>query len=183
MKILFIAMMLAFNTMAQAGDQQEASEPMSATGGEPLRWSEMSIEEKNVWMDKKGKKQEEENERRYLISKQQDAAREKEREAAKPKCTNIRFTGVATPPPYGPVISQVLASRDIEDTIARNPIQCRPNQFGNSVCTGVAYFRGHKGRIVDWNRDFYIINTPLDFNTGRENIELAIRRQDATCIK
>ncbi len=278
MKILFVAMMLVLSALAQAGDQQAASEPLSANSGEPLRWSEMSEEEHDAeplnangyplrriemsakehddWLNKKQKKIYEENERRQQLYEQKEdenkrqqlldhaedlmspqcvaaleadikeypdeypggghsgltrteypkfiaqsrqrvklkcindikeahkeAERIKEREATKPKCTNIRFTGIATPPPYAPVIAQVLASRDIEDTLSRNPIKCKTNQFGNYVCTGVGYFRNHKGVIADWNREFFIINTPIDFNTGRENIGLTIRRKDAVCAK
>ena len=184
MKIAFIALALVLSTWAQAEEPLRAEDnPLSATSREPAKWNEMSTEERNAWMDKKHKIIQEEAQRKYLADKQQEAREDAEREANKPKCTNIRFTGIATPPPYAQVIAQTLASRDIEDTLARNPIQCRPNQFGNSVCTGVAYFRSHKGRVVDWNKDFFIINTPIDFNTGRENIELTIRRKDATCIK
>lgn len=113
-----------------------------------------------------------------------DELREREHQATKPKCINIQFTGVATPLLYGhAVIAQALSSNDIEDTLARNPIQCRSNQFGNRECTGVAYFQNKKGRIVTWGSEFYIIDTTLDFDTGRRNIELTIRRKDAVCVK
>ena len=164
----------------------------------PKEWDKMDNDQRSKWIDrinsareiqreKKDKEYREKYEKEYQIRKQKealvDAAREKEHEASKPKCTNIRFTGIATPPPYAQVIAQALASRDIEDTLARNPIQCRPNQFGNYVCTGIGFFRNQKGVIVDWNRDFFIVNSSIDFNTGRESIGLTIRRKDAVCVR
>lgn len=119
-----------------------------------------------------------------LDEKAREAAAENEHENTKPKCTNIRFTGVAAAAYFSEYIEQVLASRDIEDTLARNPIQCQGlNMFGDLHCTGLAYFKNHKGRIVDWNRKFYFIDSPVDFNSGRKNMKLAIRRKDAVCLK
>lgn len=134
----------------------------------------------------KAEEERERTEKEAQIRKQQealeDAARAKEKEATKPKCTNIRFTGVVAATYFSEYIDQVLASRDIEDTLARNPIQCHGrNMFGDLNCTGVAYFKNHKGRITDWNKQFYFIDSPVDFNSGRKNIGLAIRRQDAVC--
>ena len=164
----------------------------------PKEWDKMDNDQRSKWInrinsargiqsEKKDKEDREKHEKEYQIWKQReslvDAAREKEHQATKPKCINIRFTGIATPPPYGQVIAQVLTSRDIEDTLARNPIQCKPNQFGNYVCTGAGYFHNHKGVIADWNGEFFIINTSVDFNTGRKNIGLTIRRKDAVCVK
>lgn len=186
MKILFVTMMFVFSALAQAGDQQEASVPLGVNGY-PLRWSEMSIKEKTAWKDKKRQKIEEENERRYLNYNRQEAlegaALEKEREATRPKCMNIRFTGIAASAYLGSTIKKVLASEDIEDTVARNKFHCSGLNMGadQARCDGFTFLQNHKGRIMYWDREFYIINTPMDFDIGRRNVELAIRRQDAVC--
>lgn len=162
MKIAFIALALMLSALTQADELPAAVSGVTESNmTPPLSDAEIRAQKRKL----------------------ADELREKEHQATKPKCTNIRFTGVATPPLYSRAIAQVLASNDIEDTIARNPIQCRPNQFGNPECTGVAYFQNKKGKIVNWNKDFYVIDTPLDFNTGRANIELSIRRKDAVCAK
>lgn len=200
MKIVFIALALMLSASIEADElptapfsdeqalQKKTAAPLIV---EQYRQKQQQDNEQNrAQIDKnnedariRAQEIQEEQQRKYLIHKQEEAAREVAHQAIKPKCTDILFTGVATPPPYSRVIAQVLASSDIEDTLARNPIQCRSNQFGNRECTGVDYFQNKKGTIVNWNKDFYIIDTPLDFNTGRANMELSIRRIDAVCIK
>lgn len=124
-----------------------------------------------------------------------EAAFEKEHEDTKPKCVNVTFTGIAAAgnPNF---IGQVLASSNIEDTIARNPINCRywgRDYYGYlmgagrrrvmATCNGVGYFKKKRAEIVDWSRAFYTIQTDLDFDTGRKPAELYIQRRNAKCIK
>ncbi|HQS59625.1 MAG TPA: hypothetical protein PKZ37_14700 [Gallionellaceae bacterium] len=200
MKIAFIALALMLSASIEAVElptaplsdeqalQKKAAAPLIV---EQYRQKQQQDNEQNrAQVDKhneevriRAQELQEEQQRKYLINKQEEAVREAAHQAIKPKCTDILFTGVATPPPYRRVIAQVLASNDIEDTLARNPIQCRSNQFGNRECTGVDYFKNKKGKIINWDKDFYIIDTPLDFNTGRANIELSIRRIDAVCVR
>lgn len=199
MKIIFAAMMFVFSVVAQADEAAMASgvadsATQSIMRPSPAEWKEMSSDQRSAWIDKANEESRiHELERQQKMAqknikldeqiKLRDAAFEKEHLATTPKCSNIRFTGIATPAPDGgSVIAQVFASHDIEDTIARNPIQCRANQFGNSSCTGVAYLQKHKGRIENWDRDSYTIYTQLDFNTGRRGIELTVRRKDSACI-
>jgi len=75
-------------------------------------------------------------------------------------------------------LERALESSDIEDTAARNPIKCG----GPSGCYGFAYLAGRHARIVDWDPDFYLINVPIDFITGRRNINAYVHRSDASCI-
>lgn len=107
-------------------------------------------------------------------------------EATRPKCEQIRFTGIASASGVARVIEQTLASRDIEDALARNPIQCGGNYttiYGIHVpCKGIAYFKNHKGQIIDWDKKYFVIESPVDFNTGRQDIRLTIRRKDAVCM-
>lgn len=189
MKIVFIALALMLSASIEADELPTAplsdEQALQKKAAAPLIVEQYRQKQQQDNEDARIRSQEiqEEQQRKYLIHKQEEAAREAEHQAIKPKCTDILFTGVATPPPYSRVIAQVLASSDIEDTLARNPIQCRSNQFGNRECTGVDYFQNKKGTIVNWSKDFYIIDTPLDFNTGRANIELSIRRIDAVCVR
>lgn len=171
MKIAFIALALVFSAGAQADDSGQFGT------GLPPKFTYGTDESDKQFLDVIRQKAREESE------KEERAAIEKnERESTKPKCAAIRFTGVAAATYFSEYIDQVLASRDIEDTLARNPIQCHGrNMFGDLNCTGVAYFKNHKGRITDWNKKFYFIDSPVDFNSGRKNIGLAIRRQDAVC--
>lgn len=117
--------------------------------------------------------------------KTREAAIDKEHEDTKPKCMNIVFTGLAsggTPENIG----VVLASKNQEDLMARNPLSCnldRQHVFQNRDCRGVAYLRNHKGKIYSWNSSFYFIVTPIDFNGGRDDVYLWIRRKDARCAK
>lgn len=106
---------------------------------------------------------------------------------ATPKCENIRFTGIAAAAGVASVIETTLASTDLKDTLARYPIQCNGdfiNMFGQNVpCRGVAYFKNHKGTIIDWDKNYFVILSPVDLNTGREDLSLIIRRKDARCAK
>lgn len=107
----------------------------------------------------------------------EEKAREIEHARTKPLCENIRFTGIASA--ASPVlIDQVLASKDIEDTLARNPIVCN-----RMTCYGVAYLKNHKGKIVNWSKDYLEVVSPIDFTTGRRDIFLTIRRGNAVCQK
>lgn len=121
-----------------------------------------------------------EQKQRQEREKQEASVREKKRqeeqEETKPKCMTIRFTGLASAnnPDF---IRQALAERNLEDTLARNPIRCQG--FG---CIGIAYFKNHKGQIISWDKNFYGITSPVDFNTGRRDIPLIVRRKDARCI-
>lgn len=129
---------------------------------------------------------------RYVAERQAAReARERKRHAIKPPCLNVRFTGVAvpilssfdnSPHVFSRMIERVLASPDIEDTIARNPIQCR-HGGGVYSCRGYAFFENHKGKIADWDEDTYWVDTAVDFNTGRKNMTLAILKKDAVCAK
>jgi TPR repeat protein len=124
-----------------------------------------------------------------------EAAFEKDHEDTKPKCVNVTFTGIAAAgdPKF---IGQVLASSNIEDTLARNLISCQYQGGGYygylmgagrrrvmATCNGVGYFKKKRAEIVDWSRAFYTIQTDLDFDTGRKPAELYIQRRDAKCIK
>lgn len=171
MKIAFIVLALAFSMGVQAGEIPQTDGVTESATDAQARDERLRIA------------REEKNKDREATKREENRIREQERQATKPECANIRFTGVATSPFYRSAIAQVLASRDIEDTLARNPIRCdgEYNIFGKHNCTGVAFFKNHKGRIINWDKSFYIVNTPLDFNIGRRNVELAIRRQDAVC--
>lgn len=104
-------------------------------------------------------------------------------EKIKPKCTNIRFTGVAAAGRERD-IEDVLASHDIKDTLARNPIRCHfPGGGLMETCDGVAYFENHKGRIVNWTKKSYLVMSPVDFNDGRKDIRLLVHRKDSRCAK
>lgn len=117
------------------------------------------------------------------VSYEDELAEKAAHEKIKPKCTNVRFTGVAAAGRERD-IEDVLASRDIEDTLARNPIRCNfPGGGMMDMCDGVAYFENHKGRIVNWTKKSYLVMSPVDFNNGRKDIRLLVRRQDAKCAK
>jgi len=108
---------------------------------------------------------------------------QKEREATTPKCTDILFTGIAMTGYSRGEIDKVLELRDVGDFLARNPLSCNGIETGRPTCTGFAYLKRHKGWIADWNKDYYFMRTALDFNEGRKDIELTIRRKDARCAK
>lgn len=149
--------------------------PATSLGGKStLAWlaAANSLPEANSLLTKitdedRTKKQQEKNE----------IAMKAENAAIKPACEFVRFTGIAsaaTPQ----LIEQALASEDIEDTLARNPIQC-----DRMMCYGITNLKNHKGRIVNWNERYLTVAAPIDFNTGRRDILLVIRRGDAVCQK
>jgi hypothetical protein len=182
MRILFIAMLIfSQNAISLTEDEkyQARMAKAEAEGRAEIEWE----------ANHPGQRERE-------IAKE-EAAIKRMRRATKPECMNIRFTGVAAPAPlaitttmlipstgtrpiHANIIEYVLASPDIEDTLARNPIRCT-NHYRS--CKGLAYFEDHKGRIVDWNKDLYGIDTAVDFNSGRKDIQLTIRRKDAVCAK
>jgi len=104
-----------------------------------------------------------------------------------PECENVRFTGIAGAAGVASVIEKMLASPDLKDELARHPIQCGGdfiNKFGQNVpCRGVGYFKKHKGRIIEWDKKYFVIESPVDLITGRQDIQLIIRRKDAWCAK
>lgn len=110
------------------------------------------------------------------FQRQRDEA-EKAKEETSPSCSEIVFTGIASAAAPA-LIEQALASSDIEDTLARNPITC--NGFS---CYGIGYFSDQEGRIVNWDRDYYFVNSAVDFNVGRRDILLAIKREGAICVE
>lgn len=97
-------------------------------------------------------------------------------ERTKPACSMVVVNGIVSP---GSVyqLEQAHRSSDIEDTVARNPIRCG----GAAGCYGVAYLNNRKARIVDWDGNYYLLDVPIDFNTGRRNINAYVRRADAQC--
>lgn len=115
--------------------------------------------------------------------------------AIKPKCDKVHFTGVATPI-QGWWIEKVLASKDIENTLARNPILCSFNSGGGDMyqnskggiistgmtCRGFGYFRKQRGELFNWDKDYLTVVTDIEFSTGRRSILLNVRRKDTTCI-
>ncbi|KAJ3473060.1 hypothetical protein NLI96_g13152 [Meripilus lineatus] len=100
-----------------------------------------------------------------------------EHDKADPKCKEVIFSGIATPGWEG-LIDQALKRDDLEDVIARNPIICS----STSGCYGLGSFMLKRGRIENWSTKYYWVWTPVDFDTGRRDILLAIRRQDAVCV-
>lgn len=98
-----------------------------------------------------------------------------ERARTKPKCDYVQVTGVAVAGFPG-LIDQVLKSPDIEDTLARNPIIC-----SGMSCTGVAYVNGKVGRVLNWNSTHLGVMLPVDFEIGRRDIMLLVRRRDTVC--
>lgn len=114
------------------------------------------------------------------------AAREKESESAKPQCTNVIFTGVSTSATNGCyILSKAISSHDVGNTLAKYPLECRGRDYvGRPNCSGFAFLREQKGKIVDFDSKCYTIETPLEFESGKKlMVGLSIRRQDATCIK
>lgn len=122
------------------------------------------------------------------------AATKRAHDAIKPKCTKIRFTGVATAGPWE-LLETVLASKDIEDMLARNPIVCSSGGMGDMYadsegkvsvspmrCRGFDYFKSKLGTIFNWSAKYLTITTDYDFSIGRRPIMMTIRRGDATCI-
>ena len=103
----------------------------------------------------------------------QEKLRLAEHQRNKPGCDYVRFTGVASAA-APQLIQKVLASSDIEDTLARNPIRC-----DRMSCYGVAYLSNHPGRILNWSKEYLTVATPIDFDIGRRDIVLTIRREDS----
>jgi hypothetical protein len=172
MRILFIAMLIfSQNAISLTEDEkyQARMAKAEAEGRAEIEWE----------ANHPGQRERE-------IAKE-EAAIKRMRRATKPECMNIRFTGVAAPVPiFGmypakAAIENVLASPDIEDTLARKPIQCNNGNY--RACQGFAYFEDHKGRILRWDKDLYYVDAAVDFNSGRKNIQLAVRRKDAVCAK
>ncbi|MCP5344561.1 MAG: hypothetical protein H7A05_08065 [Pseudomonadales bacterium] len=110
------------------------------------------------------------------VQRQRNEA-ERVKEETKPSCSNIVFTGIASAAAPA-LIEQALSSSDIDDTLARNPITC-----SGFSCYGIGYFSYQEGRIVNWDRNYYFVNSAVDFDVGRRDILLAIKREDATCIE
>lgn len=112
-------------------------------------------------------------------AKEQKDAREQlrlaEHQRNKPGCDYVRFTGVASAA-APQLIHKALASGDIEDTLARNPIRC-----DRMSCYGVAYLSNHPGRVLNWSKEYLTVATPIDFDVGRRDIVLTIRREDSVC--
>lgn len=93
-------------------------------------------------------------------------------------CEYIHFKGLAaTNFPYQ--IEDALNSRDLEDTIARDPIRCMPN----NTCKGIGYFQWQKARISAQDGTYLSVVSPVDLQNGRRDIFLVVRRADAVCDK
>lgn len=172
-----------------------AMEQDGITGTQPLDWvkkaAEASHPEAVLLLSNIQKEEQAKADKEAKI-----AAEIKEHEAIKPKCDKVRFTGVATPL-QGQWIEKVLGSKDVEDTLARNPILCNFNSnsgdmWANSkggiistgmTCRGFDYFKKQRGEIFNWDKDYLTVVTDIDFSIGRRSILLNVRRKDATCIK
>lgn len=170
-------------------------EQVGISGMQPLDWIKKAAEagsaEAVLLLSNIQKEEQEKADKEAKI-----AAEIKAHEAIKPKCDKVRFSGVATPT-QGGWIEKVLASKDIEDTLARNPILCSFNSGGGDMyanskggiistgmtCRGFGYFRKQRGEIFNWDKEYFTVVTDVDFPTGRKSILLNVRRKDATCIK
>lgn len=117
-----------------------------------------------------------------------------QREASKPKCKTIKFTGYATI--YPQHLMQLYQAQDVDEILADNPIVCTDSKWGgrytasgavinqNSMteCRGVGFFRNQVAEIIDWKDDVYWVSSNVRFNTGRRPIRLFVRKSDARCI-
>ena len=118
-----------------------------------------------------------------------------QREASRPKCEKIKFTGYATI--YPQHLFQVYQAKNPEEIIADHPIICTNSAWGghytssgavinqNSMteCKGVGYFKNQLAEILDWKGDIYRVNALVQFDTGRRQLGLFIRKKDSRCEK
>lgn len=93
------------------------------------------------------------------------------------ECPLVRFTGIASASDAS-LIERALGTKDVADALARNPIICR----SNGACYGLAYFTNHPGRMMRDGGDYYVITSPVDFDTGRRDIILSVRKKDSKCL-
>lgn len=171
MKIAFIALALVFSMAVHAGEIPQTDGATESATDDQARDERLRIA------------LEEKNKDREATKREENRIREQERQATKPVCDNILFTGIASDPSDGNLIEKTIASRDIEGTLTRNPFECsKLDSGGQAKCTGLAFLRNQKGKIVSWNKEHYFIYTTLKFESGRKTmVGLAIRRQDAVC--
>jgi hypothetical protein len=125
-----------------------------------------------------------EEKRRQDEQKRQDAARERTAalENTKPKCSQIRFAGIAVGGmPQN--LAFIKNSGDVGDILARNPLSCGPNALTQTyTCSGAAYLEQEVAYILGWGEDYYQVATPLDLTRGRKDVMLFIDRQSAQCL-
>lgn len=105
----------------------------------------------------------------------------------KPKCDNVSVTGYATSNHSD--FAAIKSEPDLEDLIKRAPLVCtdrtRVGRYGPNFtrrCDGFVFLKDKPAKILDWSEDVYVIDTEIDFLTGRIPLQLLIRRADAACV-
>ncbi|HSD38666.1 MAG TPA: hypothetical protein VLC92_14220 [Rhodocyclaceae bacterium] len=114
-----------------------------------------------------------------LQQQQREARQVADREKSKPTCSTVVVNGIVSAG-SSQLLEAAYAAKDIEDSVARNPIICRGGVAG---CIGVSYQRNNVGQIIDWDPRYFVLNLPIEFDQGRRNINVFARRANAKCAK
>lgn len=101
---------------------------------------------------------------------------------SRPKCSTVRFTGIAVGSDWQSLDS-LRALPDAQQVAERHPLRCGPSGLTQTyTCDGVAELVDQVGYVIAWTETDYQIATSVDLEIGRKDTLLYVNRSDATCV-
>jgi len=101
-------------------------------------------------------------------------------QSSQPPCSKVEFTGLIAGNPYN--FAQLVAAKNKEDMMARNPLQCRKNWIGLFGCVGLSFEEKKPGFVLGWDSEYLLLAAPVELIGGRKDAMIYVRRGDTMCI-